>query len=232
MLEEAAEPPAPEPTQVVQIAGPGGKGLRVRRKPLFIGLGAVVVRGGGGGVPGVREPVRGSAARRLEEAPRDGRRRDTGGTRGLPEIDAGPDVGQGALGHVHRLERQHLDGLTLIEKSEDTSHRIRDSSAAEMYAETDDFKGSGAYELSMPELPADVPRRTRVYGRQAAENTVGYTTTDSRQPAPARGEDLLLQDVQGRHVQAHDQLSGKGDFTTRGREVARTAIANLDIDQL
>lgn len=101
-----------------------------------------------------------------------------------------------------------------------------------MYADNDDFKGSGAYELSMPESPRTSPENAKYHGRQAAENTVAYTTTDSQNPRPREVKIFYYKTSKGDMYKLTISYPGKGDFTTRGREVARTAIANLDIDQL
>ncbi|MET9035812.1 serine/threonine-protein kinase [Streptomyces mirabilis] len=232
MLEEAAEPPAPEPTQVVQIAGPGGKGLRVRRKPLFIGLGAVVVAAAVAAYLLFANPFAGP----LPDGWKKHHETDVAATLAAPAgyqrstPDRTSDKGHWVT--YTDWSGSIWIGLTLIKKSEDTSHRIKDSSAAEMYADNDDFKGSGAYELSMPQSPRTRPENAKYHGRQAAENTAIYTTTDSQNPRPREVKIFYYKTSKGDMYKLTISYPGKGDFTTRGREVARTAIANLDIDQL
>ncbi|SFF40464.1 serine/threonine-protein kinase [Streptomyces mirabilis] len=233
MLEEAAEPPAPEPTQVVQIAGPGGKGLRVRRKPLFIGLGAVVVAAAVAAAYLVfADPFAGP----LPDGWKKHHETDVAATLAAPAgyqrstPDRTSDKGHWVT--YTDWSGSIWIGLTLIKKSEDTSHRIKDSSAAEMYADNDDFKGSGAYELSMPKAPRTDPEGAKYHGRQAAENTVAYTTTDSQNPRPREVKIFYYKTSKGDMYKLTISYPGKGDFTTRGREVARTTIANLDIDRL
>ncbi|MEU1028137.1 serine/threonine-protein kinase [Streptomyces mirabilis] len=232
MLEQAAEPPAPEPTQVVQIAGPGGKGLRVRRTPLFIGLGAVVVAAAVAVYLVFANPFAGP----LPDGWKKHHDTDVAATLAVPAgyqrstPDRTSDKGHWVT--YTDWSGSIWIGLTLIKKSEDASHRIKDSSAAEMYADNDDFKGSGAYELSMPAAPRTDPEETKYHGRQSAENTVAYTTTDSQNPRPREVKIFYYKTSKGDMYKFTISYPGKGDFTTRGREVARTAIANLDIDQL
>ncbi|SOE68780.1 serine/threonine protein kinase [Streptomyces sp. OV198] len=232
MLEQAAEPPAPEPTQVVQIAGPGGKGLRVRRTPLFIGLGAVVVAAAVAAYLVFANPFAGP----LPDGWKKHHDTDVAATLVVPAgyqrstPDRTSDKGHWVT--YTDWSGSIWIGLTLIKKSEDASHRIKDSSAAEMYADNDDFKGSGAYELSMPAAPRTDPEETKYHGRQSAENTVAYTTTDSQNPRPREVKIFYYKTSKGDMYKFTISYPGKGDFTTRGREVARTAIANLDIDQL
>ncbi|MCX4436000.1 MULTISPECIES: serine/threonine-protein kinase [Streptomyces] len=232
MLEQAAEPPVPEPTQVVQIAGPGGKGLRVRRTPLFIGLGAVVVAAAVAAYLVFANPFAGP----LPDGWKKHHDTDVAATLVVPAgyqrstPDRTSDKGHWVT--YTDWSGSIWIGLTLIKKSEDASHRIKDSSAAEMYADNDDFKGSGAYELSMPAAPRTDPEETKYHGRQSAENTVAYTTTDSQNPRPREVKIFYYKTSKGDMYKFTISYPGKGDFTTRGREVARTAIANLDIDQL
>ncbi|MFF1598143.1 serine/threonine-protein kinase [Streptomyces mirabilis] len=232
MLEQAAEPPAPEPTQVVQIAGPGGKGLRVRRTPLFIGLGAVVVAAAVAAYLVFANPFAGP----LPDGWKKHHDTDVAATLVVPAgyqrstPDRTSDKGHWVT--YTDWSGSIWIGLTLIKKPEDASHRIKDSSAAEMYADNDDFKGSGAYELSMPAAPRTDPEETKYHGRQSAENTVAYTTTDSQNPRPREVKIFYYKTSKGDMYKFTISYPGKGDFTTRGREVARTAIANLDIDQL
>jgi serine/threonine protein kinase len=232
LLEEAAAPPVPEPTRVAQIAGPGGKGPRVRRKPLFIGLGAAVVAAAVAAYLVLANPFAGP----LPDDWKKHHENDVAATLAAPAgyqrstPDRTSDKGHWVT--YTDWSGGIWIGLTLVKKSEDTSHRIKDSSAAEMYADNDDFKDSGAYELSMPKAPRTDPEGAEYHGRQAAENTVAYTTTDSQNPRPREVKIFYYKSSKGDMYKLTVGYPGKGDFTARGREVARTAIANLDIDQL
>lgn len=229
LLEEAAEPPAPEPTQVVRIAGP--KGLRMSRKALF-GVGAAVVAAAVAAYLVLANPFAGP----LPDGWKKRQENDVAARLAVPAgyqrttPDRTSDKG-------HWVTYTDWSGgiwidLTLTRKSEDTTHQIKDSSAAEMYADNGDFKDSGAYELSMPKGPRTDPESTKYHGKLSAENTVIYTTTDSQNPRPRELKIFYYKSSKGDMYKLTISYPGKGDFTARGREVARTAIANLDIDQL
>jgi hypothetical protein len=117
-------------------------------------------------------------------------------------------------------------------KSEDTGHEIKSSAAAEMYAENDDFKASGDYTRDMPANPHTAPDgKATFHGSPAAENTLTYTTTDSTDPTPREERLFYYRTSAGDMYEVSISYPGKGDFTARGREVARTTLANLDIDK-
>ena len=124
-------------------------------------------------------------------------------------------------------------GLTLARKSEDTSGQIKGSAAAQMYADDGEFRESGEYSLRMPEgARTDTAGDTTYRGRKSAENTVTYTTTDSQDPLPRELRIFYYKSTAGDMYKLTVGYPGKGDFTERGREVARQAIANLDVDEL
>ncbi|WP_406172795.1 serine/threonine-protein kinase [Streptomyces sp. NBC_00996] len=234
LLEAAAQPPAPAPTQVVQIAGPGGKGLPVGRKTLF-GLGAAVVAAAVAAYLVIANPFAGP----LPDGWKKRQEKALGATLAVP---ADYQVGRPEKDATGKDKNwvTYTDwsgsiwiGLNLAKKSEDTSHEIKGSASAEMYADDGEFKDSGAYELSMPENPNTTPDREATYhGKEAAENTVVYTTTDSQNPRPRELKIFYYKSAAGDMYKLTISYPGKGDFTARGREVANAAIANLDIDKL
>jgi hypothetical protein len=100
-----------------------------------------------------------------------------------------------------------------------------------MYADNDSFKTEGDYSNDMPAGARTRPDGSTTYhGRPSAENTVTYTTTDSTDPLPRELRVFYYRTSKGDMYELTIGYPGKGDFTARGREVARTAIANLDID--
>jgi hypothetical protein len=123
-------------------------------------------------------------------------------------------------------------GLTLDKKSEDTGNNIAGSAAAEMYDDDAEFKQSGSYELDMPQGPKTEPKDTTYEGKKAAETTVVHTTDDTQNPRPRELRIFYYKTSAGDMYKLTISYPGKGDFTERGREVARTAIANLDVDKL
>ncbi|MFI6338646.1 serine/threonine-protein kinase [Streptomyces sp. NPDC050535] len=232
LLEEAVRPPAPAPTQVVRIAGPAeGKGIRVGRKTL-VGLGAVIVAAAVAAYLVVADPFAGS----FPDGWKKREQKALGATLAVP---ADYQVGRPDADDTDKNWVTYSDfsgsiwiGLNLAKKSEDTSGQISGRVAAEMYDDDTDFKESGAYELSMPEGPATTPKETTYRGEQSAENTVVYKTTDSQNPRPREVKIFYYRTHGGDMYKLTISYPGKGDFTERGREVARAAIANLDIHKL
>jgi eukaryotic-like serine/threonine-protein kinase len=101
-----------------------------------------------------------------------------------------------------------------------------------MYADNEVFKDQGSYDFSMPEGARTKPKQTTYQGKQSAENTVTYTTTDTQNPRPRELKLFYYKTSAGDMYKVTISYPGKGDFTERGRDVARTTIANLDIDKL
>ncbi|MFD9326651.1 serine/threonine-protein kinase [Streptomyces sp. NPDC060065] len=234
LLEAAERPPAPAPTQVVRIAGPeGGKGIRVGRKTL-IGLGAAIVAAAVAAYLVVADPFAGP----LPDGWKLREQKALGATLAVPtDYQAGrPDADDTDKNWItySDFSGSIWIGLNLAKKSEDTSGQIEGSARAEMYADDSEFKESGAYELSMPEGAKTVPNgETKYQGKQSAENTVVYTTTDSQNPRPRELKIFYYKSTKtGDMYKLTISYPGKGDFTARGREVAKTAIANLDINKL
>lgn len=85
----------------------------------------------------------------------------------------------------------------------------------------------------MPEGAKTRPDDTATYkGREAARNTVTYTTDDSQDPRPRELQVFYYRTRSGDMYKLVVGYPGKGDFTERGREVARAAIADLEVGKL
>ncbi|MFH0174399.1 serine/threonine-protein kinase [Streptomyces cacaoi] len=232
LLEAAANPPAPQPTQVVrQVEVP-----RARRRfgrAVWTGLGAAVVAAAVSVYLVVADPFAGP----LPDGWKTPHVKDVTAKvavpdsykQGLPdrESDDSHWVGytdpSGAISVV----------LSVARKAEDTGKEIKASAAAEMYADDGDFKENGSYNLDMPKSPKTQPDdNTTFHGQKAAGNTVRYTTDDTQDPRPRELRILYYKSAAGDMYRLTIAYPGAGDFTVRGREVARTAIANLDLDKL
>ncbi|MER6976639.1 serine/threonine protein kinase, partial [Streptomyces carpinensis] len=125
--------------------------------------------------------------------------------------------------------------LTLDRKAEDAGHDIADSAAAEMYDDDAKFKQQGDYDLDMPsgkDTRTDPDGNATFHDRKAAGNTITYTTDDSNNPRPRAVRIFYYKTSKGDMYKLTVGYPGKGDFTERGKEVAKTAIANLDVDNL
>ncbi|WP_371669671.1 serine/threonine protein kinase [Streptomyces sp. NBC_00289] len=235
LLEQAARPPEPAPTRIAPIAEPAGRQIRLGRKG-WIGIGAAVVAAAvvaallvtgnpfAGPLPDGWKTENATALGAKLAVP-DGYRKS------VPKADAAEDE--------HWVQYTDLSGtlwisLTLAKRAENTSGEIAASAAAEMYDDDASYKESGSYNIDMDSDPAprSKPEPTTYRDRKAALNTVVYETTDSQHPRPREMQVLYYKTRSGDMYKLMIGYPGKGDFTERGREVAKTAIANLDITRL
>jgi hypothetical protein len=121
-------------------------------------------------------------------------------------------------------------GLNVARRAEDSSKQIKDSARDQMWADNAEFKQSGEYRLDMPAAPRTDPQESTHQGGKSAVNTLVYKTTDSEHPRLRELRIFYYKSAKtGDMYKLTVSYPGKGDFTERGREVARTAIANLDI---
>ncbi|MFD7058193.1 serine/threonine-protein kinase [Streptomyces sp. NPDC059906] len=235
LLDAAVNPPAPPPTQVVRLDRPEEPGaapasrwsVRLGRNA-WLTLGSVVVAAAVASYLLLADPFAGP----LPDGWDTPHEKRLAATLAVPE-DYKRTVPDEADQHwvTYTDESGAVSiGLTLDKKAEDTAGDIAGSAAAEMYDDDGKFKASGAYDLSMPENPKTDPRETEYRGGKSAENTVVYTTTDSQNPRPREVRIFYYRTSAGDMYKLTVSYPGKGDFTARGREVASTAVANLDID--
>ncbi|MQY35294.1 Serine/threonine-protein kinase PknD [Streptomyces sp. RB17] len=233
LLEEAAEPPAPpvptQPVQVVARATPVGRlGRRV-----WIGLGAALVAAALAVYLVLADPFAGPLPDGWAKRPDP----KLGATLAVP---AGYQVTRPAKDDSDKNWVRYTDWsggiwvlLELSKKADDSSHEIKNSAAAQMYADNEKFKSDGEYDMSMPAGPRTAPDDNITYhGKPAAQNTVSYTTTDSENPRPRETQVFYYRTSSGDMYALTISYPGKGDFTARGRDVAKAAIANLDINKL
>ncbi|MFG2354624.1 serine/threonine-protein kinase [Streptomyces sp. NPDC048521] len=226
LLEEAAKPPAPPvPTRAAPVPSPS----RRPRRAAWLGAGAVVVAAAVTGYLVLADPFAGPLP--------DGwaKRQQTG---------LGVTLAVPAHYQVARPEKTDSDKnwvtygdwsgdiwvrLHLDRKSEDDLNRIRSSARSQMYDDNEKFKSQGDYELGMDEATKTVPDAQATYhGRQAAQNTVTYQTDDLRK-RPRELRIFYYRTTSGDMYELAVGYPARGDFTARGREVAKAAIANLEI---
>ncbi|MGN9814371.1 serine/threonine-protein kinase [Streptomyces sp. SD11] len=234
LLEQAARPPQPEPTRVVQMTAPGGRAVRFGRKS-WIGLAAVVVAAAVAAYLVVADPFAGP----LPDGWRKTDVKALGATLAVPEGYEKTVPKSDAPADEHWVQFTDPSGtlwvsLSLDKKAEDTSGEIAGTASAEMYEDDAAYKQSGAYGLGMDSDPAprSDPNDVTYKDRKAAKNTVVYASTDTANPRPREMQVLYYRTTSGDMYKLMVGYPGKGDFTERGRAVARTAIANLDIDRL
>jgi hypothetical protein len=230
LLEQAANPPTPATTQVVRVAEGVKGGIRLGRKAL-LGLGAALVAGAVAAYLVLADPFAGP----LPDGWKTRQEQALGATLAVPEKykRAVPeDAEDGHWVTYTDASGAIWIGLKLEKKAEDSGNQIAGSAAAEMYDDDGDFKQNGHYEVSMPANPKTEPKETTYKGGKSAENTIRYTTTDTQNPRPREMRIFYYKTSAGDMYKLTVSYPGEGDFTDRGREVARTAITNLDIDKL
>ncbi|MFF0832084.1 MULTISPECIES: serine/threonine-protein kinase [unclassified Streptomyces] len=229
LLETAAEPPAPEPTQRVAPAVPAGRAPRLGRKA-WLGVGAALAAAAVAGYLVLADPFAGPLP--------DGWAKHTdaglGATLAVPETyePGHPDKDDSDQSWVSYTDPSGGVSvvLDLTRKSEDSLNTIKSNAVAQMHADDEKFKNDGDYSLDMPKGARTHPDDGATYqGRRAATNTVEFTTDDSQHPRPRELRIFYYRTGSGDLYRLTVGYPGRGDFTARGREVARTAIANLEI---
>ncbi|GGT26942.1 protein kinase [Streptomyces chromofuscus] len=234
LLEAAASPPAPVATQVVTVgAGDSGRGGGIRLgRGTLLGLGAAVVAAAVAAYLVIADPFAGP----LPEGWKTRAEKDVAATVAYPdgyERQVPEDADDGHWVTYTDPSGSIWIGLRLDKKSEDTTNSIQASAGAEMYEDNRVFEESGSYDFGMPENPATKPDDGITYrGKDAARNTITYRTTDSQSPRPREVQIFYYRNSEQDMYKLTISYPGAGDFTERGREVARAAIANLDIDKL
>ncbi|MFJ8106888.1 serine/threonine-protein kinase [Streptomyces sp. NPDC096132] len=238
LLEAAANPPAPQPPQPTEVVRQADAPARRRRlaRTVWIGLGVAVVAAAVTAYVTIADPFAGP----LPDGWAKHHEKDLTATLAVPGTYVRSEPEKDRRDDEHWVSFTDPSGavsvvLEVARKAEDTSKDIKASAAAEMYADDGEFKESGSYELDMPKTPTP---RTQTDdnvkyrdGEPAAENTVVYTTDDSQDPLPRELRIFYYKSSTGDMYKLLIGYPGKGDFTERGREVARTAIANLDVDK-
>ncbi|MGW0992880.1 serine/threonine-protein kinase [Streptomyces sp. NPDC002523] len=238
LLEAAANPPAPEtahpaPATAGATVPASGSRRRGRGRALWLGAGAAVVAAAVAGYLLLADPFSGPLPDDWTKHT-DARLGATVATPatyqiGHPEKDA-PD--QNWVSYTDYSGDISIV-LHLARKSDDSLHAIQSNAPAQMHADDEKFKNQGEYTLDMPKGAKTDPDDSPTYrGRKAAKNTVEYTTDDSQNQRPRELQIFYYVTKAGDLYELTVGYPGKGDFTDRGREVARTAIANLDIGKL
>ncbi|MGW6056607.1 serine/threonine-protein kinase [Streptomyces sp. NPDC055189] len=239
LLEEAARPAQPAPTQLVTAAGgaspagapPSGKGVFLSRKALAVIAGVAAVAVAAGVLVAV-DPFAGSDTEGWKEH----EAKAVAATVSAPEhyVESNPEPTDTNKTWVRYTDPSGAVFITLdLAEKTDTSQEILGSAASQAYADMEDFKASG--ETSFSHMSGDpAPRGTtkdaKYKEKDAAENTVKYT--DSETELPHEAKIFYYRTESGNMYRLWIDYPGKGDFTERGRQVASTAIENLGIDKL
>lgn len=232
LLEEAAKPPQAAPTQVVQIGGGGsggGKGVTLGRKGLM-GIGAVVVAAVVAGVLVVMNPFAAAEAdswKKHEE-------KELGATMAAPPdyVKSVPDGIDKTVHWVSYTDPSTAISITLYleKKSEDSIGEMAGSAAAQAYSDGDAIENGDETNMAEEPAPQSKTAKTSYKERESAENTVTYVDdSDSDTSKPREAKVFYYKAKSGDMYKLWVDYPSKGDFVERGREVAKTAIAELEI---
>lgn len=241
LLEEAAKPPQPPATQLVTAfpggggasgAGPGrGKGVFLSRKALAVTGGVVAVAVAAGVVLAV-DPFGGSS-------PTDGwkqhEEKALGATLSVPE--GYRRTADDGTSKAHWVTYTDMSGsvflsLQLSKKSEDDLKYIAGTSMAEAYEDVKDLENGSSVlgSLSPDELGQGKKTTQGEYkGGQSAENLIPYVNKESETVYPREAKVFYYRTKAGDMYKLWIDYPARSDFTERGREVAKTAIDNLEI---
>ncbi|MFG2025089.1 serine/threonine-protein kinase [Streptomyces sp. NPDC048825] len=231
LLEQAAQPP--QETKLVQPASPGGKSVRIGRKG-WIGIAAGLV---------VATPVTGFLAMGNPFAGPlpDGWKQQTlsGKVRASVGVPAGfvkdkPDTNSdGTYESYSDPSGQVSITVDRDVKADDTNNEIPDSASAKAFEDWAAMKdGEYSWDIAEKPAPKGEPKEATYKEKKAAENTVVYTNTDTQNPRLREATIFYYRAGNGDMYRLWIDYPGKGIFTEEGREIAKTAIANLDIDKL
>ncbi|OXY98510.1 serine/threonine-protein kinase [Streptomyces diastatochromogenes] len=229
LLQAAADPPTPEPTQHVRVTAPAARSRRLGRK-VWLGVGAAVVAAAAAGYLVLADPFAGPLP--------DGWAKRTDAELGVTlAVPATYQVGRPDKDATDKTWVSYTDWsggisivLDLTRKADDSLNEIKSNAVAQMRADDEKFKNEGDYDLDMAKGARTHPDDDATYrGRQAATNTVAFTTDDSQDPRPREIQIFYYRTKAGDLYRLTVGYPGKGDFTARGREVAKAAIANLDL---
>ncbi|MFD4650148.1 serine/threonine-protein kinase [Streptomyces sp. NPDC058441] len=233
LLERAANPPEQPPTQVVQLAGPGGKGVSLSRKAL-LGVGAAVVAAAVVAYLLIADPFAGP----LPDGWQDHQEKTLAATFAAPPEYVRFQADNSITKTDHWVSFRDPSyavsiTLSLTKQSEDSLNAIASSASAQAYKDSDEINKGDNSKMADKPAPHSRTAKTTYNDRESAENTITYTDdSDSDAPKPREAKVFYYKARSGNMYQLWIDYPGKGDFLDRGREVAKTAVANLDIQKL
>ncbi|GGV28094.1 serine/threonine-protein kinase [Streptomyces spectabilis] len=244
LLDEALRPPQPPqlpPTRVVTVAGDQGgargKGVFLSRKALAV-TGAAVAAVVVASVLVAVNPFGGDASDAGDWEKHEEKK--LGATVWAPKGYATWMPGDDAAPKEHWVSYRDSSGqisvtLTLDKKAEDDLNYIAGTSMAEAYEDMKDLdQGSSVLgsALSPDELrPGKKTTQGDYQGSQSAENVVPYTNKESETEYPREATIFYYRTKSGDMYKLWIDYPAKSDFTERGREVAKKAIADLEISK-
>ncbi|RFU83425.1 serine/threonine protein kinase [Streptomyces triticagri] len=232
LLKDAAAPP--KETQVVRVAAPGGKGISLSRKG-WIGVGAVVVAAVVATVLVVVNPFAGP----LPDDWKEKEEKDLRVTTAYPKdyqrwVPKDPETDGVYVRYTDRSGVLELRLDLMVEDEDDVTDKIKGSAASQAYAEADEIENGSTTAWNMAEKPAPKVKtddKATHQDKRAAINTITYADdgADTENPLPKEVKIMYFLTKDGDLYRYSASYPGKGDFTERGREVAKTAFENLKI---
>ncbi|MEU5095739.1 serine/threonine-protein kinase [Streptomyces sp. NPDC020996] len=227
LLREAADPPAPPPTQAVRVVRGG---LRLGRKA-WLGLGAGIVAAAVAAYLLIADPFAGTL-------PTGWKTHDLGSkagmTVGVPASFTADDL-SGSDG----TDAQFSDPSGAVRiyvnrdvKADDKDNGIPASASEKAFADWANLKdGEYGWDIASEPAPKGEPRETTYRGGKAAENLITYTTTDPSHPRVRQARTLYYRAGNGDMYWIWIDYPGKGYFTDEGKRIAAAAVANWRIDK-
>jgi hypothetical protein len=232
LLQEAAEPPAPPaPTQPVHVVAPAP--VRRLGRKAWLGTGAALVVAAVAAYLVLADPFAGPLPDGWAKRPAP----KLGATLAAPAsykvVTPGKDDSDRNWVTYEDWSGGVWITLELAKKSQDSLDEIKNTARSQMYADDEKFRSDGDYSLDMPGGARTHPDDTATYhGKEAAKNTVVYKSNDGGDPSPRELQIFYYRTSGGDLYKLTVGYPNKGDFTARGRDVAKTAIENLDIEKL
>jgi eukaryotic-like serine/threonine-protein kinase len=249
LLEQAAHPPVPAPTQVVRFTEGGVQGgvgegvgagvgegvrggvrggVRLGRKAL-LGLGAAVVAAAVAAYLVIADPFAGPL-------PEGWKKQDlgakVGSSIGVPSgfVKSVPEDTDGTLVYFNDPSGAVWISVDRDIKKDDKDDEIPGAALDKAYADWSSVKdGEYGWGIATDPAPKGEPHEATYQDRKAAGNTVRYTTTDSQNPREREARILYYRAQNGDMYRLWIDYPAKGHFTEEGKDIAGTAIANWDV---
>ncbi|GGL75324.1 protein kinase [Streptomyces fumigatiscleroticus] len=238
LLTAAADPPAPPPTQAVPFSGPdrpGPWGVRIGRRAA-LALGAAVVAAAVTAYLVIADPFAGTLPQGWKTYALSGGKAKVGVSVGVPaafERQKPADDWDGTNATFTDPSGAVTVYVDRDIKADDKDNQIPDSAASNAFSDWETLKdGEYSWNMAAEPAPKGEPRETRYKERKAAENTIVYTTEDTQNPRPREIHILYYRADNGDMYRLWIDYPGKGYFAGEGREIARTVIANFEVDKL
>ncbi|MBO1335104.1 serine/threonine-protein kinase [Streptomyces sp. VRA16 Mangrove soil] len=233
LLERAAEPPVQPPTQVVRI-GPAQGGLRLGRKAL-LGTGAGVVVAAVIAYLVIANPFAGPLPDGWKKNPVNNLGMTVAAPAGYEKsVPADTDTDKNWVSYTDPSGAVSITAYR-YRAADDSGAGIASSSEAQAFGDLDKMKNTEDSDFTSMENPkADQPVARTFHGKKAAVTTIAYddTSDSTDDPDPRESQILYYRSGKGDLYELWVTYPGKGDFTARGRDVAKAAIDNLDVKNL